>query len=154
MILHSWMCGVQVSGLRSHDVMSHPGDSVRCRCDHGVTIELCDQSVTSAGEPCSSHQILPAAAAGISTFYTLLLLVWYLLCPGCTTKPVCGSRRPSAAAYNGHDGIQWRASSSQCWMGRSSLQLCHKHKRTGNWYIKHLYGDFLCIWWFRGTIGI
>ena len=45
------MCGVQVSGLRSHDVMSHPGDSVRCRCDHGVTIELCDQSVTSPGSP-------------------------------------------------------------------------------------------------------
>ena len=144
MILHSWMCGVQVSGLHSHDVMSHPGDSVRCRCDHGVTIELCDQSVTSPGSPAPLIR---------STLLLLLLLYMISTLPWLHHQASVRARRPSAAAYNGHNSIQWRARSSQCWMGRRSLELCHKHKRTGNWYIKHLYGDFLCIWSFRGTIG-
>ena len=93
MILHSWMCGVQVSGLRSHDVMSHPGDSVRCRCDHGVTIELCDQSVTSPGSP----------APLIRSTLLLLLLHMISTLPWLHHQASVRARRPSAAAYNGHN---------------------------------------------------
>ena len=134
------MCGVQVSGLRSHDVMSHPGDSVRCRCDHGVTIELCDQSVTSPGSPASLIRS------------TLLLLLLNLISPlpWLHHQASVRARRPSAAAYNGHNRGPVAASAE--WVdARWNYVTSTKELVTG---ISNIFMEIFSVSdQFRGTIG-